>query len=96
MAKKGDLQRLNIEVSRLPLACDIIIGKNILTNITGVIDLSKINQREKFRRIDILDGLVLQKISGLKEQSYLVGLEILVDFLKKGKNRNGNSYSTHA
>jgi len=47
------------------------------------IHLSKIDQREKFRKIDVLDGIVIKKISGLKEKSYLLGLKILVDYLKK-------------
>lgn len=50
------------------------------------VHLSDLNRREAFRKIDILDGIVIQKIQGLKERSYLKGMKILIKFLKKKKN----------
>lgn len=47
------------------------------------IHLSDLNSREIFRRIDVLDGIVVKKITGLKEKSYLVGLEELVKYIEK-------------
>lgn len=47
------------------------------------VHLSNVEKREKFRQIDVLDSIVIKKISGLKEKSYLLGLEFLVSFLKK-------------
>jgi len=44
MTKEIDLQRLNLEVPRPPLACDIVIGKNILTNLAQVVDLTGYTQ----------------------------------------------------
>lgn len=42
------------------------------------VHLSDIENREAFRRIDVLDGIVIKKITGLKEQSYVKGLEYLI------------------
>lgn len=42
------------------------------------IHLSDINKRENFRKIDILDGIVIKKIQGLKEKSYFLGLKELI------------------
>ena len=47
------------------------------------VHLSDIESREKFRKTDVLDGIVLAKIVGLKKQSYLVGLEKLCQVIRK-------------
>lgn len=47
------------------------------------VHLSDVDDRESFRRIDVLDGIVVKKISGLKEKSYYEGLKFLVDYLNK-------------
>lgn len=46
------------------------------------VHLSDINNREDFRKIDVLDGIVISRIQGLKEKSYLLGLEELVKHIK--------------
>ena len=51
------------------------------------VHLSDVNKREDFRKIDVLDGIVIKKIAGLKEKSYLLGLETLVSYLKNA-NKN--------
>jgi len=45
------------------------------------VHLSDISQREDFRKIDVLNGIVIKTIMGLKEKSYLLGLETLVTHL---------------
>lgn len=45
--------------------------------------LSDITKREAFRKKDILTGIVVDRIMGLKEQSYLIGLKKLVKHIKK-------------
>lgn len=47
------------------------------------VHLSDLNSRQMFRQIDVLDGIVLKKITGLKEKSYLAGLEELVRHIEK-------------
>lgn len=47
------------------------------------IHLSDINNREDFRKIDVLNGIVIKKISGKRERSYYIGLDYLIKFLKK-------------
>ena len=42
------------------------------------VHLSDIENRENFRTIDVLDGIVAEKIIGLKEQSYIKGLKVLI------------------
>jgi 3-dehydroquinate dehydratase II len=49
------------------------------------VHLSDITTREDFRKIDILDGIVLERIMGLKEESYTKGLAILIARLKQGQ-----------
>lgn len=46
------------------------------------VHLSNVDKREAFRRIDVLDGIVLKKIAGQKEKSYIQGLEVLIKHLK--------------
>jgi 3-dehydroquinate dehydratase-2 len=45
------------------------------------VHLSDINKRESFRKIDVFDGIVIAKIKGLKEKSYLTGLKKLIMFI---------------
>lgn len=49
------------------------------------VHLSDITKREAFRKIDVLEGVAIKRIMGLKEKSYLVGLAYLVGYLKKNK-----------
>jgi 3-dehydroquinate dehydratase II len=46
------------------------------------VHLSDISKREKFRKISVFDGLVLEKIYGEKEQGYKRALEIIAARLK--------------
>lgn len=53
------------------------------TNLPIVeVHLSDLSKREDFRKVDVLDGVVMAKVMGLKEKSYFVGLEKLIAFLK--------------
>ncbi len=45
--------------------------------------LSDITKREAFRKKDVLTGIVVDRIMGLKEQSYLVGLKKLIKHIRK-------------
>lgn len=45
--------------------------------------LSDITKREAFRKKDVLTGIVVDRIMGLKEQSYLVSLKKLIKHIKK-------------
>lgn len=49
------------------------------------VHLSNILQREPFRRIDVLDKIVKERVMGQKEQSYVVGLEKLITALQGKK-----------
>ncbi len=51
------------------------------------VHLSNIEERERFRKIDVLAGIVKERIIGLKEKSYTVGLEKLLEVLKH-ENQN--------
>lgn len=46
------------------------------------VHLSDIDNREEFRKIDVLDGLVVENIKGLQEESYILGLERLVIYIR--------------
>lgn len=46
------------------------------------VHLSNILAREDFRKTDVLDGIVLERIMGMKEKSYIVGLEKLIKHIK--------------
>ena len=45
------------------------------------VHLSNIEEREEFRKIDVLTGIVKERVLGLKEKSYEVGLQKLLDML---------------
>lgn len=47
------------------------------------VHLSDITKREQFRKIDVLDGIVLARVMGLKEKSYKFGLIKLIKHIKK-------------
>jgi 3-dehydroquinate dehydratase-2 len=51
------------------------------------VHLSDIHARERWRQISVISDVVIKQISGLKTQSYLLGLEALVSHIrsKKGK-----------
>lgn len=49
---------------------------------TVEVHLSDIHQREDFRKISVIAPVCLKQISGLGKNSYLAGLEFLVDYLK--------------
>lgn len=51
------------------------------------VHLSDIEQREYFRKIDVLEGIVIKTITGLKERGYILGLEKLVAHLKQKSGR---------
>lgn len=46
------------------------------------VHLSDIENREGFRKIDVLNGIVVENIRGLQEESYLLGLEKLIDYIR--------------
>ncbi len=45
------------------------------------VHLSEITKREAFRKINVLDGIVVDQIVGLKDQSYIKGLIKLLEVL---------------
>lgn len=47
------------------------------------VHLSDIGSREDFRKIDVLAGIVKDKIMGFKEKSYFIGLKKLIAVIKK-------------
>ena len=51
------------------------------------VHLSNIHAREEWRRISVISDVVIKQISSLKTQSYLLGLEALVEHIqdKEGK-----------
>lgn len=46
------------------------------------VHLSDIENRESFRKISVIADIVIERVMGLKEQSYVVGLEKLAARLK--------------
>lgn len=49
------------------------------------VHLSNILEREDFRKVDVLEGIVVTRIMGKKEQSYVEGLEKLIAVLQEQK-----------
>ncbi|QQG40668.1 MAG: 3-dehydroquinate dehydratase [Candidatus Levyibacteriota bacterium] len=47
------------------------------------VHLSDITKREDFRKIDVFDGIVIERVMGKKEKSYEEGLEKLIKHIKK-------------
>jgi 3-dehydroquinate dehydratase-2 len=51
------------------------------------VHLSDIHAREKWRKISVIADVVIKQISGLKTQSYLLGLEALVSHIRSQKKK---------
>lgn len=51
------------------------------------VHLSDIDNREEFRKIDVLSGIVIDNIKGLQEESYLLGLERLENHIRNNPVR---------
>ncbi len=51
------------------------------------VHLSDIHAREKWRRISVISDVVIKQISGLKAQSYLLGLKALVEHIRSGEGK---------
>lgn len=47
------------------------------------VHLSDIDNREEFRKINVLKDIVIDQTKGLKNQSYIVGLERLLSYINK-------------
>jgi 3-dehydroquinate dehydratase-2 len=51
------------------------------------VHLSDIHAREKWRRTSVISDIVIKQITGLKAQSYLLGLEALVNHIRSQKEK---------
>jgi 3-dehydroquinate dehydratase-2 len=51
------------------------------------VHLSDINAREEWRKISVISDVVIKQISGLKTQSYLLGLEAMVEHIRGGEGK---------
>jgi 3-dehydroquinate dehydratase-2 len=51
------------------------------------VHLSDIKGREKWRQISVISDVVIKQISGLKAESYIAGLEALVNHIRSEKDR---------
>ena len=51
------------------------------------VHLSDIQAREEWRRISVISDIAIKQISGLKTQSYLVGLEALAEHIRSQKKK---------
>jgi len=51
------------------------------------VHLSDIHTREEWRKISVISDIVIKQISGLKAQSYLLGLEALVEHIRGKKEK---------
>jgi 3-dehydroquinate dehydratase-2 len=51
------------------------------------VHLSDIKGREKWRQISVISDVVIKQISGLKTESYIAGLEALVNHIRSEKDR---------
>jgi 3-dehydroquinate dehydratase-2 len=49
------------------------------------VHLSDINAREEWRRVSVISDIVIKQVSGLKTESYIVGLEALVEYIRSRK-----------
>jgi len=47
------------------------------------VHLSNIENREEFRKTDVLLDIVIEKVTGLKEKSYTLGFEKLIKHIQK-------------
>jgi 3-dehydroquinate dehydratase-2 len=46
------------------------------------VHLSDINVREEWRRVSVISDIVIKQVSGLKTESYIVGLEALAEHIR--------------
>jgi len=53
---------------------------------TVEVHLSNIYQREEFRKQSMISDVAIGVISGFREQSYILGLEALIYYLKQSKS----------
>jgi 3-dehydroquinate dehydratase-2 len=51
------------------------------------VHMSDIRNREEWRKISVISDVVIKQISGLKTQSYVVGLETLVEHIRSQKKK---------
>ena len=51
------------------------------------VHLSDIRAREKWRHVSVIEDVAIKQISGLKKQSYILGLEALVKHIRSGKKK---------
>jgi len=51
------------------------------------VHLSDIHAREEWRRISVISDVVIKQVSGLKRQSYLLGLEALVKYIRSQEGK---------
>jgi len=51
------------------------------------VHLSDINAREEWRKISVISDIVIKQISGLKTESYLVGLEALAEHIRSQEKK---------
>jgi 3-dehydroquinate dehydratase-2 len=49
------------------------------------VHLSAIKAREKWRQISVISDVAIKQISGLKTESYLLGLEALINHIRSGE-----------
>ncbi len=49
------------------------------------VHLSDIHAREKWRQKSVISDVVIKQISGLKTESYLLGLEALINHIRSGE-----------
>jgi 3-dehydroquinate dehydratase-2 len=51
------------------------------------VHLSDISNREEWRKISVISDIAIKQVSGLKTESYLVGLEALAEHIRSQKKR---------
>jgi 3-dehydroquinate dehydratase-2 len=51
------------------------------------VHLSDIHAREEWRKISVISDVVIKQVSGLKTQSYLLGLEALAEYIRSQKKK---------
>jgi 3-dehydroquinate dehydratase-2 len=51
------------------------------------VHLSNIHAREEWRKISVISDVVIKQVSGFKSQSYLMGLEALVEHIRSQEEK---------
>lgn len=51
------------------------------------VHLSDIQNREEWRKVSVISDVAIKQISGLKKQSYILGLEALVEHIRSGEKK---------